>query len=110
MALEQTVKDIQTQNTQYQQMFLSLTKWKEELKALITKEKKEEFKKLAGILNMGRRLKGPVKQALEFEEENDDQEEDDKSMKGEKNNNQYSDEEEADYSDEQYPPASDKCK
>ena len=59
---------------------------------------------------MGRRLKGPIKRALEFEEENDNQEEDDKSMKAEKNNNHGSDEEEVDYLDEKYPPADDKYK
>ena len=62
-------------------MFLNLAKGQKELKVLITKEMEEKIKKPAGILNMGRRLKGPVKWALEFEEENDDQEEDDKSMK-----------------------------
>ena len=93
MALEQTVKELQAQNAQFQQMFLNLAKGKEEMKALITKEREEKIKKPAGILNMGRRLKGPVKWALEFEEENDDQEKDDKSMKAEKNNKQGSDEE-----------------
>ena len=107
MALEQTVKDFQAQNAQFQKLFLNLAKGKEELNSLITKEKKEKIKKPVGILNMGRRLKGPVKRALEFEEENDDQEEDDKSMKAD---NQGSDEEEANYSDEQYPLADDKYK
>ena len=81
MALKHTVKDLQEQNTQFQQMLLSLAKEQEGLKALITKERKEKVKKLTGNLNMGRRLKGLVKWALEFEEENDGLEEDDKSMK-----------------------------
>ena len=81
-------------------MFLSLAKGQEEMKALITKQRKEKIKKPVGILNISKRLKGPVKRALEFEEEDDDQEEDDKSMKAEKNKHQGSDEEEADYSDE----------
>ena len=34
MALEQTIKDIQTQNAQLQEMFLNLSKGKEELKTL----------------------------------------------------------------------------
>jgi prephenate dehydrogenase len=58
MALEQTVKDLQTQNAQFQEMILNLAKGQEELKALITKKK---TKKSAGILNMGRRFRGPVK-------------------------------------------------
>ena len=61
MALEQTVKDLQAQNAQFQEMFLSLAKVQEELKALITKEKKKKTKKPTGILNMGRRFSGPVK-------------------------------------------------
>ena len=47
-------------------MFLNLAKEQEELKALITKEGEEKIKKPAGILNMGRRLKGPIKRALEL--------------------------------------------
>ena len=61
MALEQTVKDLQAQNAQFQQMFLKLAKGQEELKALITKEKKIKTKKPIGILNMGRRFRGPIK-------------------------------------------------
>ena len=38
MALEQTVKDLQAQNAQFQQMFLTLTQGQEELKALITED------------------------------------------------------------------------
>ena len=94
-------------------MFLDLTKGQEEMNTLITKERKKKTKKPVVILNMGRRFKGPVKRALDFEvpsNEDDNQEEDDKSVKAEENNNQGSDEEEADYSDEQYPPADDKYK
>ena len=44
MALEQTVKDLQTQNAQLQQMIMALAKGNEELKALIVKDKSEGFK------------------------------------------------------------------
>ena len=37
MALEQTIKDIQAQNAQLQEMFLNLSKGKEEVKALLTR-------------------------------------------------------------------------
>ena len=37
MALEQTIKDIQIQNVQLQEMFLNLSKGQEEVKALLTK-------------------------------------------------------------------------
>ena len=53
---------------------------------------------------MGRIFRGPAKRALEFatpSNEEDNQEEDNKSVK---------EEEEADYSEEQYPPANDKYK
>src|ERR1051325_3415990 len=53
MALEQTVKDLQVQNAQFQQMFTSLVQGQEDLKKLINKKKK-----VVGLLNMGRRYKG----------------------------------------------------
>ena len=37
MALEKTIKDIQAQNTQLQEMFLNLSKGQEEVKALLTR-------------------------------------------------------------------------
>ena len=64
MALEQTIKKLHTQNAQFQQMFLTLTQGKEDLKALVVKEKTKKPKKPVGILNMGRRLRGMVKRAL----------------------------------------------
>ena len=84
-------------------MFLDIAKGKEELKTLITKERKKKTKKPIIILNMGRRFKGPIRTTLYFEappNEDDNQEEDVKSVKAEENNNQGSDEGEADYSDE----------
>ena len=47
-------------------MFLDLAKGQEDLKALITKEKKKKAKKPAGVLNMGRILRGPSKRALDL--------------------------------------------
>ena len=52
MALEQTVKDLQTQNAQFQQMIMALAKGQEELKALIVKEKTKKPKKPAGMVNL----------------------------------------------------------
>ena len=46
MALEQNIKDLQAQNAQFQQMFLALDKGREDLKALILKDKKKKAKKL----------------------------------------------------------------
>ena len=48
-------------------MFLDLAKGQEELKTLITKERKKKTKKPVVILNMGKRFKGHVKRALDFE-------------------------------------------
>ena len=61
MALEQNSKDLQAHNAQFQQMFLALAKGQEDMKALIVKEKTKKAKKQIGILNMGRRFRGPAK-------------------------------------------------
>ena len=58
MDVEQTVKDLQAQNAQFQQMLLALTKGQEELKTLLAKEKKKKVKKSTGVVIMGRRFKG----------------------------------------------------
>ena len=42
-------------------MFLALAKGQEDLEALIIKEKTKKAKKPAGVLNLGRRFKGPAK-------------------------------------------------
>ena len=80
-------------------MFLALAKGQEDPKALILKDKKKKTKKPMGVLNMGRRFRGPAKQALDFatpSNEGDNQEEKTK----EEDNNPGTDEEEADYSEE----------
>ena len=46
-------------------MFLNLAKGYEDLKALILKDKKKKERPV-GVLNMGRRFKGPVRQVLEL--------------------------------------------
>ena len=58
MDLEQTVKDLQAQNTQFQQLLLTLAKGQEELKTLLEKEKEKKKKKPAGVVIMGRRFQG----------------------------------------------------
>ena len=42
MSSGQAIKDLQAQNAQFQQMFLSLAKGQEDLKTLILKEKKKK--------------------------------------------------------------------
>ena len=65
MDMEQTMKDLQAQNSQFQQMFLALAKGQEDLKILL-KDKKKNSKKSVGVLNLGRRLKEPLKGALDL--------------------------------------------
>ena len=97
MVLDQTVKDLQAQNDQFQQMFVALAQGQEYLKAWIIKEKTKKPKKPAGVVNLGRRIRGPAKRALDFatpSNEGDNQEE----KPTEENNNPGTDEEKDDYS------------
>ena len=81
--------------------------------ALIAKKKK--IKKLAAVLNMGRRFRGPA-QPVQVDdvssEEDDNQEEDGRSFKhkGRNNHGHENVHEDEDYSEEQYPPVDDKYK
>ena len=47
-------------------MIMALAKGKEELKALIVKEKTKKPKKPAGVVNLGRRITRPVRRASEL--------------------------------------------
>ena len=116
MDLEQSVKDLQAQNVQFQQLIMNLSKGQEELKTILTKKKKKKkkTKKAVGVINLGRRFKGPVKQAKEFEipANSDNDQEDDTSIKIEVNSNHGSSkhsegEEEYYFDDEQYQHADD---
>ena len=99
MPLEQNIKDLQAQNAQFQQMFLALVKGQEDLKTLILKDKKKKTKRLVGVLNMGRRLKGPAKRALEFATPSNEWDSQEENIK-EEDHGPGSDEEEADYVEE----------
>ena len=46
-------------------MFITLAKGQEDLKALILKEKKKK-KKTSGVLNLGRRFRGLLKQPVDL--------------------------------------------
>ena len=46
-------------------MFVALAKGKEDLKALILKDRKKKTKKNAGVVNLGRRFKGPLKKMVD---------------------------------------------
>ena len=85
-------------------MFLTMAKGQEDLKTLLLKDKKKKSKRSVGVLNLGRRLKGPFKGALDLPTPSNigDSHEEDNSLEIDKV--------EADYSEEQYPPADDKYK
>ena len=101
MDLEQMVKDLQAQNAQFQQLFLTLSKGQEELKTFLVEEKKKKTKKITGILNMGRRVQGKTRRALDFATTSS--EKDNQDGKGREIVVQpESEDEEEDYSEEQY--------
>ena len=58
MDIERTVKDLQAQNSQFQQLLMTLAKGQEELKTLLEKEKEKEKKKKkrVGVSTLGRRF------------------------------------------------------
>ena len=105
MSSDQTIKDLQAQNAQFQQMFISLAKGQEDLKALILKEKKKK-KKAVSILNMGMRFGERLKRQTNLtssSKEGENQEE-------EKDPSPAVSDNDTDYNDEQYPPAEDRYK
>src|SRR3954471_18336905 len=101
MNLEQSVKDLQTQNAEFQAMILNLANGQNELKALLTKKDKKT-KKPRGLINMGRRFKGRPKRAedAEIPKNEEDEERDDISIKNNQGSHVGSDGEEE---EEEYP-------
>ena len=106
MDLEQTVKDLQAQNTQFQQLLMTLAKGQEELKTLLAEEKKKKTKKVNGVLNMGRRFHEQTRRTLNFATTSGEGE--GKGKETAVPSESEEEEEEEDYSEEQYPPAYDK--
>ena len=66
MDLEQTVKDLQSQNAQFQQLLMTLAKGQEDLKVLLEKEKVKKKKRIVGVATLGRRFKGPLNQPVDL--------------------------------------------
>ena len=100
MALEKTVKDLQTQHAQFQETLLNLAKGQQEMMALLVTKKKT--KKRVVILNMGRRFKGPARLAQieeAFPEEEEDNQEEEARCTRARDNQATEDE---GYSEEQY--------
>ena len=105
MSYELSIKDFQAQNVQFQQMFISLAKGKEDLKALILKEKKKK-KKAVGILNMGRRFGEWLKPPNDLTSSSKEGE----NQEGEKDPSLAVFDNDTDYNDEQYPPSENRYK
>ena len=103
MYSDQAIKDLQAQNSQFQELFLSLAKGQEDLKALILKEKekKKKKKKKVVLLSMGKMFRDKLKQQYDLGGE--DQEEE-KGPSPEVSDN------DTDYDEEQYTPAEDRYK
>src|SRR4051812_36170558 len=104
MNLEQSVKDLQAQNAQFQDLILNLSKGQDELKTLLTKKEKKT-KKPKGVINLGRRFKGRPKKAAETgipKDEEEKEEGDDLSIKNNQGSHVGSDGEEEEEEDE-YP-------
>src|SRR4051812_31583620 len=83
MNLEQSVKDLQTQNAQFQDLILNLSKGQDELKSLLTKKKKKGKKTLKKRLRPILQLKD----AEASEDSDEDEQDDDTSIKTEAKSN-----------------------
>src|SRR4051812_12189643 len=97
MNLEQSVKDLQAQNAQFQDLILNLSKGKDELKAFLTKNNKKKGKK---ILKKRLRPILQLRDAETSEDSDEDEQDDDASIKTEAKSNH----EEEDYHHEDEHP------
>src|SRR3954467_1247825 len=78
MNLEQSVKDLQAQNTEFQALILNLSKGQEDLKAMLTKKKKKKGKKTR-VKNLRPILQ--LRDAEPSEDSDEDERDDDASIK-----------------------------
>ena len=85
-------------------MFISLPKGQEDLTTLILKEKKK--KKKVSILSMGRRFVERIRQSADLTSSSKDGENQERT----KDPSSAVSDNDADYDDEQYPPAEDRYK
>ena len=112
MDIEQTVKDLQAHNLQFQQLLMTLAKGQEDLKALLEKDKEKEKKKnkRVGLATMGRRFENQARRFLDFPSTSDEGVGKGKGDAAPSESEAEEEEEEEDYSEQQYPPADDKYK
>ena len=113
MDLEQTVKDLQSQNSQFQHLLMTLAKGQADLKALLgNKEQVKKKKKRFGVATLGRRFEGEARRVLEFTHTSEEGTSKGKgdAVPSESEAEEEEAEEDEDYSEQQYPPADDKYK
>src|SRR4051812_38256730 len=101
MNLEQSFKDLQAQNTEFQALILNLSKGQEEMKAILTKKKKKkgkktQVKKLRPILQL--------RDAETSKDSDEDEQGDDASIKTSNQDSAKPSEEEEDYHHEDEHP------
>ena len=103
---EQSIKALQAQNAQFQELIMSLAQGQEELKALLVKKKKKKKKKRTVLFNTGRRIGNTLQnegdQAGSFGGKG--------SPQGGRVPSPVVSDNETDFKEEQYPPAEDKYK
>ena len=83
-------------------MIVALAKGKKDLKALILKDKKKKPKKPTGVVNLGRRIRGPVRRASELVISSKGRDNREGETREEDLSPRESDSE-SDYNEEQYP-------
>src|SRR4051812_3557143 len=103
MNLEQSVKDLQAQNAQFQDLIMNLSMGQDELKALLTKKKKK------GKKTLGKKLRSilQLRDVKASEDSDEDEQDDDACVKTEAKSNHDSSkpsEEEEDYRHEDEHP------
>ena len=98
MDIEQTMKDLQAQNSQFQETLVTLARGKQELMTMLAAKKKTKKK---AFTNMRKRIKGSIRQVQIVEESSEEDENKDKEARSTRDggaNNQASEDE--DYFDE----------
>ena len=104
MDLQKIVKELQVQNSQFQETLLDLAKRQQDMMALLAAKKKPKKK---ALVNMGRRFKGPAWRASELVSSSKERGGQEEETREEDSIPQESDGE-YDSDEEQYPPAVEK--
>ena len=103
MDIEQMVKDLQAQNSQFQQLLMTLAKVQEELKTVLEKEKEKKKKKRVGVATLSRRFEGQARRVLDFPSTSDEGVGKGKGVVVPSESEEEEEEEDEDYFEQQYP-------